>query len=92
MNLVWFDVLGLIWYIKGLWFTLRKIYSIWIQTVQSITERLDDKHNSMLLNKLSNYGIKFTNFGMREGSLQSQKLSYMRFASSLVSSRSQEIV
>ena len=79
ININWFDVSKLIWYLQDNDF-LGKIHSIWDQTIQSTKDRLDDDHNMWLLYKLSDHGIKFTNFGIREDNLQSQKLSYLRFA------------
>lgn len=79
MDIIWFDVDRLISYLQDNNF-LEKIHSIWSQTATSIRDRLDEEHNIWLLHKLSAHGIKFDNFGLREDTLQSQKLSYLRFA------------
>lgn len=79
INISWYDADRLIWYLQDDGF-LSKIHSIWSQTIQSIKDRLDEEHNIWLIKKLSDHGVKFDNFGLRETSLQSQKLGYMRFA------------
>lgn len=58
---------------------LEEIHSIGPETCNSILDRANNTHNQEALSLLSQYGIRFNNFGS-EIIRESEKLQYIRFA------------